>query len=223
MSKKFINIDNLKVMWDEINNRFIRTNDLADELKILNDVTFKSTSNIQLRPGGSWIVDNNFYTNFIDFVNTFCVKQYVLDTDDIIWDVICRTFFNKEINAFTGLILSSNDTDGDVHFWYLRIQESDGEYLLTWGEYIGELGSGDYVSLNRFLASYNQFKSAINNLTDRIKYLESIVGVSNDSTTEPDDDQENKTYHKIKCRIYDNNGNYITDSSVIDIKSIDKI
>lgn len=223
MSKKFVDINNLKIVWDEINKRFIRSNNFYEELEVLNEITFKSTTNVQLRPNNTWNVDQTFYDNFINFVNAKNITQYILDADGIVWDVICKTFYDEDINKFTGVILSSNDTYKSVHFWYLKITQSGDEYILSWEEHIGEISDGEYVTLNQFTKSYNELKKLIENVNIRLTSIENKLNNSESSSTPEPDNSEEGNYNLIKCYVYDENGNWITDSSIIDIKSIDTI
>lgn len=224
--KKFVDIDNLRVVWDEINKRFVRMRDISDQLYLLEDELFESSTSVQLQPGAHWDnIDKDYYDLFIEFVNSNHSKKYVLDSSGVFWTVICKAFYDVYLENFTGCILSSNTNDGDVYFWYIRAtkNEDNDEYSLDWNKYIGELPSATAVSASKFDKEINSIRQLIYDLGDRITVLESYHGISQDSTPSNTPPTTDEKYHRIICYIRTQNGSKLTNASIINLNYTNKV
>ena len=228
--KKFIDIDNLKIVWDEINKRFVRNSDISERLEVLNILEFRDESNYNISPNSSCNIDSNYYTKFINFVNSSNSKKYVLDSNGNVWDVICSTFYDwsptSNKGQFNGIILSNNSNDGDAYFWYMKVTSnevigSDTTYLLEWQKYIGELLKGDYITNNEYTREINRLNGIINSLSSRLRFLEDKVGVEETTTVAPI--EPGNQYSDIICKVYDSDGSILSNSTITDVEKISQI
>jgi hypothetical protein len=159
MAKKFVDIDNLKLVWDEINNKFVRNSQFWEKLEVLKGSTFPSTTyngKISLTPDGEWSSDDKnlneheqFRNDFLEFINSDNINKFIKvssssEENDKLYEVINRTFYNEYLGLFEGVILNSLGEDYDqsessdrVHYWYLRSIYSEGKYRIEWQPYIG--------------------------------------------------------------------------------------
>lgn len=163
MAKKFVDLNNLKILWNEINEKFLRSSQVEEFMDLITPDILSSSPEIQLRPNREWDnISEDFYNQFISFVNTQHNAQLVIDADGCYWDVINKTFYDKSMKKYTGLILSINDTPVDIdkdtplddikndfeRFWYIksyRNTDENGHYVyslkwvpfsIPWGDYI---------------------------------------------------------------------------------------
>lgn len=193
MAKKFIDINNLKVIWDEINKRFVRNSRFVNEMEITNPIYFRCSYNTRLHTprlakSCTWQIEKDYYDNFIIFANSSNLRAYVEDENDMLWEVVNKAFYSKkysEIPQFNGVILSANDEpindQNVVNFWYLRAEKivnpdsvDDITYQLTWGEWIGDMdGYVTYEDLNGALKETHVIK----NFNNRLKTIEAKLQI----------------------------------------------
>lgn len=233
MAKKFIDIENLRILWNEINDKFVRSSQLEEQLDILSPITLTSTPSIQLRPDQEWEIDESYYNTFINFINSNNSQKIIIDADNIQWDIICKTFFSTIYNQFEGIILSTNDidSDDDNRFWYIRtIREivDDGanaetHYRLVWSQYSSTglsdilnefVKSSDYIQDIKSLSStISIMNSELSSLTRTVKEnSNTIMRLSNRVEkleqrlgVEPDTESQEKVY-TIRCYLRDEYG-----------------
>ena len=188
MAKNFINIDNLKIVWDEINKRFVRYSTIADQLSLLvpNTLTCNNKFNIPLVPHWTGEITEDNYNYFIEFVNSDNTHHYVKDYNNCLRQVISKYFYDNESGKFLGVLLSTNGVnegdEKDVRVWYIRTYKDGEIYKLEWEEYIGEILSGNFVDFTEYTIAMNNLNESIKKLNTRMSELEGNVV--------PDDDYE---------------------------------
>ena len=181
MAKKFVDLNNLKILWNEINEKFLRTSQVEEFTDLITPDILSSSPEIQLRPNREWEnVDEDFYNKFISFVNTQHNTQLVIDADGYYWDVINKTFYDRSIKKYTGLILSINEEPLDIdkdteleevknnfeRFWYIKINrniDGSGHYIYSLKWYPFSIPWGNYIETRITENKFNDQLEIYNN------------------------------------------------------------
>ena len=220
MAKQFVDINNLKIVWDEINKRFVRSSDFSEKIAPITSLTFNSTDVYQLRPNNKWIITSSFYENFLSFVNSENINLYIKDYDGLLWHIVNKTFYKD--GKFYGVMLVDPNQNGndDIYFYYLKVyqDQKDKLYKMEWSNY-GEFPIHDFVNTNTFLEMYNGLVQQIATLQRKVAALEEGNIVDGETTTP----KPNYEFFSKLVVVLDEEGNKLKSTSISDIVSIDSI
>lgn len=195
MNKQFVDINNLQIVWDEINDKFARMTDLEQATANLsvsyfsqNEFNDDYTPEFHLKISDEPIqIPKEAYDYFINFVNSNKCKKIVIDDDGIDWNVISSTLFDnttengqniEEVEEYTkqkfnGVIVASNnipDVNSQFDNLYLIYAYSfSGHYYIEW------------VSFCDQYANHNDLNSLKDSIigSSKDKYELTLYGVKN--------------------------------------------
>lgn len=182
MNKKFVDINNLQIVWDEINDKFARMTDLEARTVNLSVLYFnpkKYTSPEFTLECSEPSISNKHsiskvaYDDFIKFVNSDNYKKFVYDTEDRPWMVVSQILYNTYIketgdksHRFNGVVVMSNTVsdsesiDSNMYVIYTNKDNISGTvddiYTIYWEPY-----DKQYCKLKNLSDSINKVYSDI--------------------------------------------------------------
>lgn len=209
MNKKFVDINNLQIVWDEINNKFARMTDLEARTANLSVSYFnpkKYTSPeftlecSKLSRSNKHSISKVTYDDFIKFVNSDNYKKFVYDIEDRPWMVVSQILYNTYIketgdksHRFNGVVVMSNTVndsesiDSNMYVIYVNKDNTSGAvdniYTIYWEPY-----DKQYCKLKNLSDSinkvYSDIDSAVVAINQNISKLDTSVNNINETVGE---------------------------------------
>ena len=209
MNKKFVDINNLQIVWDEINDKFARMTDLEARTANLSVSYFnpkKYTSPeftlecSKLSRSNKHSISKVTYDDFIKFVNSDNYKKFVYDIEDRPWMVVSQILYNTYIketgdksHRFNGVVVMSNTVndsesiDSNMYVIYVNKDNTSGAvdniYTIYWEPY-----DKQYCKLKNLSDSinkvYSDIDSAVVAINQNISKLDTSVNNINETVGE---------------------------------------
>lgn len=216
MNKKFVDINNLQIVWDEINDKFARMTDLEARTANLSVSYFNpkkytspeftlecpepSTSN-------KHSISKVAYDDFIKFANSDNYKKFVYDIEDRPWMVVSQILYNTYIketgdksHRFNGVVVMSNtigdseSVDSNMYTIYVNKDNISGTvddiYTIYWEPY-----DKQYCKLKNLSDSinkvYGDIDAAIVTINQNISELDTSVNNINETVKNINESQNN--------------------------------
>lgn len=208
MNKKFVDINNLQIVWDEINDKFARMTDLEARttnlsVSYFNPKKYKYTSPeftlecSEPSRSNKHSISKVTYDDFIKFVNSDNYKKFVYDVEDRPWMVVSQILYNTYIketgdksHRFNGVVVMSNTVsdpesiDSNMYVIYVNkdnISDTvDDIYTIYWEPY-----DKQYCKLKNLSDSiskvYGDIDAAVVTINQNISELDTSVNNINET------------------------------------------